>query len=291
MHDQTRTVIYVGVEHAVVHALLEWSDTREGVVEHLDGSDHVRIAEFCGGGLFGGSSFGIVSGIEQVPFDVLAGVGNQTHLAAGVVRKDSKPTKALQALTGVADVIGTDRRWIEREIVAMFTRRGVALDPGARGLLIERCSDDLSRARSVAIISQMAGIERLGVNRCRQLLGSGGRDAKTYEIVDALLDGKLEQAFSEVETVETIPLTIALSETMRQLVVAGEVGSADALAVALHIHPYAAKRRVAHQRKWGPEAVGAALAAACVVERSARRGSIRSRDALARVAIALGGLV
>lgn len=289
MSAASNIVIYVGEEHAVVHALLEWGEGVSGLT-HIDGGDHVRLLEFSGGGLFGGPGYAIVENVEHVPLEVLARVGPGVHLAGGVVRRDSKLTKALKTLSDVVDVVALDRRWIERELTTMFTRRGVTLEPAARKLIAERCSEDLSKARSVAVIAAMAGIDRLGLVRCQQLLGTGRRDSKTYEVVDALLDGARQQALEKASSIEAIPLTIALSETLRQVIAAGELPSAEVVAAKLGIHPYAAKRRVGHHRRWGTTALYNALAVACRVEVAARRGTMGSGEALARVVIALEDL-
>jgi hypothetical protein len=270
------------------YAMAEWRRRAGGSVATVDAQRRDEVVALCGGGLFGGEQWAEVLNVELVEptwFDV----GGDAHLAGVYLWRDARARKKIDRLGDVARIETIDDAWKRRELRSMFTTRGVEVSREAHRLLVERCRGDVLRASSVARGAQMAGLDRLGESQCRQLLGSHLPGSTLFDVVDAVLDGRMSVAVGGAEGLEPVVVASQLSLAVAAVLVSHELGEARKVAAVCGLHPFVASKRVAAARRWDRGAALRALEAATWCEVRSRRGEISGPEIVARVGAALAG--
>ena len=276
--------VYVGGADAVWHGILESANGR--AMEIVDGKEENRVVAALGPSLFAEHKLVVVENAGNVSGDTYKNMGEHIECLGSIVGA-AKTNKTIDKLKNVAEVVLCDHKWSERAVVESFKKRGIQLDARARALLIETCSFDLSRGRSVAEIARMAGLTNLSEAAARKLLGSQKKEVMVWEVCDNLFANKLAEAMAAAAEVEDIPMLANMVENLRVLLAAKECARAEELVEVVKIHPYVAKKRMETAKRFKEERIAAGLAAATGAEILVRRGYENKLGALVRVYTAL----
>lgn len=269
--------IFVGTPPNTWHGVVAWAGGT--AVENVEGTDPEAVRAALGPSLFATERIIAISGVEKVEPRVLVDLPEGIRCCGTISSSSAKHTKESRALEKVAHVILCDRAWIKKSITQYFKNNNIKLEPDARVLIETACGEDISRARSIAAICTMAGIENVGVGAARQLLGSVQPEAKLWEACDLLLEGKLRPAIEAAEKVEAVPLIAYIAETLRLVLVVREGGGGEIEGV----HPYVLKQRATQARRYSLGQLRGALAGAVDGEHRIRSGETEIAAVIAEI--------
>ena len=269
--------VFVGTPPNTWHGVVSWAGG--AVVENVDGSDPEAVRSALGPSLFATERVIAIDGVDKVDPGMLADLPEGIRCCGTIASSGAKQTKESRALEKVASVVLCDRAWIKKSIVQCFKNNNIAIEPEARILIETACGEDISRARSIAVICTMAGIDKVGARVARQLLGSVQPEAKLWESCDLLLEGKLGAALESAESVEAVPLIAYIAETLRIVLIVREGGGGELTG----IHPYVLKQRGVQARRYNLKQLRDALAGAVDGEHRIRGGGSTMAAVMAEI--------